>query len=195
MREPPVLVLASTSPYRRELMARLGLPFGIAAPGVDETPHPTEDGPALALRLAQAKARAVAATGSGAIVIGSDQSCVCGDRLLGKPGTAPAARAQLSHLSGATAVFHTALCVRDAHSGREWLGSVPTEVRFRRLGHAEIARYLVREPAFDCAGSFKSEGLGIALMESVRSDDPTALVGLPLVLLCRFLREAGIAVP
>lgn len=189
-----MLVLASTSPYRRELLARLGIPFDVASPGVDETPRPAEDGAALALRLAQAKARAVATTRPGALVIGSDQACVAGDRLLGKPGTEDAARAQLALLSGASAVFHTALCVVDGGSGREWLGSTPTEVVVRALSTDEIARYIARERPLDCAGSFKCEGLGIALFDAIRSDDPTALVGLPLVLLCRFLREAGVAV-
>jgi septum formation protein len=189
-----VLVLASTSRYRRELLGRLGLSFEVASPGVDEAPRPGEDGAALALRLAQAKARAVADTHPGAIVIGSDQACVAGGRLLGKPGTEEAARAQLALLSGATAVFHTALCVLDGRNGREWLGSTPTEVVVRPLSTDEIARYVARERPLDCAGSFKCEGLGIALFDAIRSDDPTALVGLPLVLLCRFLREVGVAV-
>lgn len=190
-----MLVLASTSPYRRELLSRLGLPFAVEAPAVDESPAIGEDGRALALRLARSKAGAVAARHPGALVIGSDQTCAAGGRLLGKPGTGDAARAQLAVLSGASAVFHTALCVLDAAGGREWLGETPTEARMRRLDADEIARYVAREPALDCAGGFKVESLGIALFDAVRSDDPTALVGLPMILLCRFLREAGVVVP
>jgi septum formation protein len=191
----PLLVLASTSPYRRDLLSRLCLPFEVAAPGVDEAPGPGEDGAALALRLAQAKARAVAARHPGALVIGSDQTCVAGDRLLGKPGSAAAAGAQLAQLSGASAIFHTALCLLDSGSGRAWLGSTPTEVRVRPLDPDTIARYVVRDRPLDCAGGFKVESLGIALFDAVRSDDPTALVGLPLLMLCRFLREAGVVLP
>lgn len=190
-----MLVLASTSPYRRELLARLGLPFAVASPGVDETSKPGEDGATLALRLARDKTAAVAATHPGALVIGSDQTCVAAGRLLGKPGSEDAARAQLTLLSGASAMFHTALCLHDGRSGREWLGSTPTEVVVRPLAVDEIARYVARERPLDCAGSFKCEGLGIALFDAIRSEDPTALIGLPLVLLCRFLREAGVAVP
>lgn len=191
-----MLLLASTSPYRRELLGRLGLPFEATAPGVDETPLPGEVGAALALRLAQGKARAVADRHGDALVIGSDQACVAADgTLLGKPGSAAAAHAQLARLSGSRAVFHTALCLVDARRGREWLGETTTEVHFRPLAADEIARYVARDAPLDCAGGFKVEALGIALFESVRSDDPTALVGLPLVLLCRFLREAGVVLP
>lgn len=191
-----MLVLASTSPYRRGLLARLGLPFAVDSPGVDERAAVGESGEALALRLAQAKAHAVAARHPGACVIGSDQTCVAADgAILGKPGGADAAQAQLARLSGTVATFHTALCVVDARSGREWLGNSITEACFRDLQDDEIARYVARDQPLDCAGGFKVEALGIALFDTVRSDDPTALVGLPLVMLCRFLREAGVAVP
>lgn len=187
-----MIVLASTSPWRRELLGRLGLPFAVESPGVDETPVPGEDGRATAQRLARAKALAVAARHPRALVIGSDQVCLAGDRVLGKPGSVAAARAQLASLSGRQAVFATALCVVDGAGDREFAGCVDTTVDFLDLDPARIARYVEREMPLDCAGSFKVEGLGISLFESVRSDDPTALVGLPLILLCRFLRASGI---
>jgi MAF protein len=187
-----MIVLASTSPWRRELLGRLGLPFTVESPGVDETPAPGEDGRATARRLARAKALAVAARHPRALVIGSDQVCLAGERVLGKPGSVDAARAQLASLSGRQAVFATALCVVDGAGRREFAGCVDTTVDFLDLDPARIARYVEREQPLDCAGSFKVEGLGISLFESVRSDDPTALVGLPLILLCRFLRASGI---
>jgi septum formation protein len=187
-----MIVLASTSPWRRELLGRLGLPFAVESPGVDETPAPGEDGRATARRLARAKALAVAARHPRALVIGSDQVCLAGERVLGKPGSVDAARAQLASLSGQQAVFATALCVVDGAGQREFAGCVDTTVDFLDLDPARIARYVERERPLDCAGSFKVEGLGISLFESVRSDDPTALVGLPLILLCRFLRDCGV---
>jgi septum formation protein len=187
-----MIVLASTSPWRRELLGRLGLSFVVESPGVDETPAPGEDGRATARRLAREKALAVAARHPQALVIGSDQVCLAGERVLGKPGSVDAARAQLASLSGQQAVFVTALCVVDGAGRREFAGCVDTTVDFLDLDPARIARYVERERPLDCAGSFKVEGLGISLFESVRSDDPTALVGLPLILLCRFLRASGI---
>ena len=186
------IVLASTSAYRAALLDRLGLPFEQAAPGVDESALPAEEPATLAQRLALAKARAVAATRGDALVIGSDQVAVLDGIVLGKPGTAEAACAQLARASGRAVEFVTALALVDSASGATRAAVDHTVVRFRALGEAEIARYVLRERPLDCAGSFKSEALGIALFESVETRDPTALVGLPLIALCRLLREAGV---
>jgi septum formation protein len=191
----PELILASTSRYRAELLRRLGLPFTQEAPGSDETPYVGEAPAALAQRLALAKAQAVAARHPQTWVIGSDQVCACGDELLGKPGSRERAIEQLRLLSGNSAQFHTALALAHGASGRVLSGTDLTTVRFRRLDKAQIERYVAAEPSFDCAGSFKSEGLGIALCAAIESQDPTALVGLPLVALCGLLREAGFALP
>ena len=191
----PPLVLASTSPYRRELLARLGIPFEVEGPGVDETALAGEKPEAQVVRLARAKAAAVASRRPGAVVVGSDQLAQAdGLGTLGKPGDAARARAQLAALSGRKALFLTALAVARA-DGQVETELVPTEVHFRALGAAEIAAYVERERPFDCAGSFKSEGLGIALFERIASDDPTALVGLPLIALARRLRALGFAIP
>ncbi|RMG29495.1 MAG: septum formation inhibitor Maf [Gammaproteobacteria bacterium] len=190
----PRLVLASTSPYRRELLRRLGLPFDCLAPQVDESPRPGETPQALVRRLSRDKALAVAA-GPESLVIGSDQAAVCAGEVLGKPGGAEAARAQLRFLSGRTVVFHTGLCVHEVRTGRLHEACVDTEVVFRSLTEDEIARYLEKERPYDCAGSFKSEGLGITLFEAIRSEDPTALVGLPLIRLAAFLRRCGLPLP
>ncbi len=187
-----MLILASTSPYRRELLARLGLPFEIQRPDVDEAALPGEPAATLAERLALAKASAVARAHPEAVVIGSDQVCRAGSRLLGKPGTVAAACAQLAELSGGEAEFLTAVCVIDGPQARMQQVMVPTTVRFRALSASQIARYVESERPLDCAGSFKAEGLGIALFESLRSDDPTALIGLPLIALTRCLRELGL---
>lgn len=192
---PQPLILASTSPYRRELLARLKLPFEVVSPETDETPLPDEPPAATAERLSLAKAQAVAARLPNALVIGSDQVAFCGRRRYGKPGTREAARQQLRELSGQTVVFHTGVCLLNAHSGRHHLRGIPTEVRFRELSDDEIERYLDREDALNCAGSARSEGLGIALLEWQRSDDPTALIGLPLIALAEMLRAEGIALP
>lgn len=189
------LILASTSRYRAELLRRLGLPFTQQAPGSDETPYIGEAPAALAQRLALAKARAVAARHPAAWVIGSDQVCACGKALLGKPGSKDRAAGQLRMLSGSSAQFHTALALVHGASGRELQAADLTTVRFRPLDDAQIERYVEAEPSFDCAGSFKSEGLGIALCAAIESQDPTGLVGLPLVALCGLLREAGFALP
>ena len=186
------LVLGSTSRYRRELLARLRLPFEVAAPQVDETPLPGEAPAALALRLALEKGREVAARHPGAVVIGADQVCDLDGQPLGKPGTHERAVAQLERLSGRTAVFQTALAVLRPGTGFERALLAPVTVRFRVLGAAEIERYLRLETPYDCAGSAKCETLGIALLDAIESDDPTALVGLPLIRTAALLREAGI---
>ena len=191
----PALVLGSSSPYRRELLARLRQPFTTAAPQVDETPRAHETPRALALRLALAKAREVASRHPQAIVIGSDQVADLAGQPLRKPGTHPRAVAQLRQMSGQTVVFQTALAVVCAATGFEQTDLAAVEVRFRALGDAEIERYLQAEQPYDCAGSAKSEGLGIALLEAIHSDDPTALVGLPLIRTARLLRAAGLQLP
>jgi septum formation protein len=189
------LILASTSPYRRELLARLGLPFEVEAPGVDEVSLPDEAPEALALRLARLKAAAVAARHPAAWVIGSDQVAVLDGRALGKPGTHAAAVAQLEAASGQPMQFHTAVCLHDAASGESAAELVTVRVRFRELDVGQIERYLQREQPYDCAGSARVEGLGISLLETVESDDPTALIGLPLIRLVTLLRHAGVRVP
>ncbi len=186
----PPLVLGSTSRYRRELLQRLGLPFSVRAPDTDETPRAGETPRELALRLAQDKARAVAAQVGPAWVIGSDQVCACDGRILGKPGGFERALQQLQHLRGREAVFHTAVALVDPH-GAIQAREIPTHVRMRPLSDAQLRAYLLAEQPYDCAGSAKSEGLGIALLEAVRSDDPTALVGLPLIALCDLFAAAG----
>jgi len=192
---PRPLVLASTSRYRRELLARLQLPFTVAAPDVDETPRPGEAPQALALRLARAKAQAVAAQQPQALVIGSDQVADLAGQPLGKPGSHERAVAQLQRMRGQTVVFHTAVAVLCQDSGFAQVDLAPVRVRFRALQDAEIERYLRAEQPYDCAGSAKSEGLGIALLEAIDSDDPTALIGLPLIRTCQMLRAAGAALP
>jgi septum formation protein len=190
----PRLVLASTSRYRRELLERLRLPFDTRAPGVDESPLSGETPRQLALRLAAAKAEAVAVRESDAWVIGSDQVAELDGAALGKPGSRDAAIAQLTAMSGREVVFHTALSL--SHSdGRRFDEEDVTTVRFRRMDVGEIARYIDAEAPLDSAGSFKSEGLGIALFDAIESRDPTALVGLPLIATTRLLRKAGFRVP
>ena len=186
------LVLASTSPYRRELLARLGLPFQTAAPEVDESRRADEPGHALAARLAVAKARAVAPRYPAALVVGSDQVAVNGDTLLGKPGDEATAVRQLLAASGRTVTFLTGLCVIDCVAETERVEVVAFEVQFRELTESEVRAYVARERPLDCAGAFKSEGLGVALFERMSGSDPTALVGLPLIRLCALLREAGL---
>ena len=188
------LVLGSTSRYRRELLERLRLPFQVAAPGVDEAPAPGETPPATALRLSEAKARAVASRFPVALVIGSDQVAECDGRPVGKPGNRENAIAQLRMLSGRTVVFHTGLALVDAQSGRCQTALVDIASTFRSLERAEIEAYIDREQPFDCAGSVRSEALGIALFERIVSDDPTALIGLPLIALARMLRAEGVSV-
>ena len=189
------LVLASSSRYRRELLARLGLDFDAEAPDIDERPLPGESVPEMVRRLAAQKAAALVSRHPDALIIGSDQAAELDGQSIGKPGNLPAASAQLLAASGRTLVFHTALCVLDAASGAQRTTEVPTHVAFRTLTAETIARYLAREPAFDCAGSFKSEALGIALCREIASPDPTALVGLPLIALVDLLAEFGMQVP
>ena len=186
------LVLGSTSVYRRELLSRLRLPFTVEPPNVDETPLPGEPPADLARRLAAAKAIAVAQAHPGSIVIGSDQVADLDGESLGKPGTHANALAQLRRMSGRTVVFQTALTVLCMESGFAAHDLAPVQVRFRKLTDGEIEAYLHAEQPYDCAGSAKSEGLGIALLEAIDSDDPTALVGLPLIRTCRMLRAAGV---
>jgi septum formation protein len=186
------LVLGSTSVYRRELLARLRLPFIVAAPDVDETPLPGEAPAALARRLALAKARAVADMHPDCIVIGSDQVADLHGQPLGKPGTHDRAVAQLQAMRGQTVIFQTAVAVVCKASGFVQEDLTPVRVQFRDLGDAEIEQYLRAETPYDCAGSAKSEGLGISLLEAIDNDDPTALVGLPLIRTCRMLRAAGL---
>ena len=192
MHAKPTLILASTSRYRRELLQRLRLPFEVLSPGVDETPLPGEAPAALALRLALAKARAVAALRPNAVVIGSDQVADLDGLAIGKPGTHERATEQLRLLSGRQAVFQTAVAVVRFDSAFEQVVLAPVSVRFRALSDAEIEHYLRLEEPYDCAGSAKCETLGIALLESIDSDDPTALVGLPLIRTCALLRAAGL---
>ena len=187
------LILGSTSLYRRELLYRLRLPFDVVAPDVDETPRVNESPKDLANRLALAKAHAVARSYPQAVVIGSDQVADLNGEPLGKPGTHERAVAQLQRMRGKTVVFQTALAVVCLDSGFEQLDLAAVSVRFRDVSDAEIETYLQAEKPYDCAGSAKSEGLGIALLESIDSDDPTALVGLPLIRTCRMIRAAGIA--
>jgi len=187
------LVLASTSRYRRELLARLGLPFDVARPEVDESPLPREAPVELARRLAFAKAQAVARLQPGSCVIGSDQVAELDGLPLGKPGTRAAAIAQLQAMSGRAVNFHTGLAI--VAWNRSLAALDTTVVRFRALQRDEIERYVDAEQPLDCAGSFKSEGLGIALFDAIESVDPTALVGLPLIATARLLREAGFRLP
>lgn len=195
MENPPrPLVLASTSRYRQALLARLGLPFAVEAPDVDETALPGETPAATACRLAEAKARAVAARRANALVIGSDQIADAGGVAVGKPGDHAGAVAQLRDLSGRSVVFHTGVALVDAASGRCQSRLVDVVTTFRKLSPASIERYLRCETPYDCAGSIKAEALGIALVESIRSDDPTALIGLPLIAVVDLLQAEGVDV-
>lgn len=189
----PRLMLGSTSPYRRDLLQRLGLPFDCARPDVDETPRTGELPQALAIRLATAKARDVATRHPGTWVIGSDQVAELDGQPIGKPGHRAGAIAQLTAMSGRMVRFHTALTLARDDDALDALDR--TDVQLRVLDAATIARYVDAEQPFDCAGSFKCEGLGIALFERIRSDDPTALVGLPLIATARLLRAAGFVCP
>lgn len=187
------LILASSSPYRQELLTRLGIPFRSISPDIDETPMPGESPAELALRLAQAKAHAVATRHPNALVIGADQVAAiegADGSPIGKPGTTEKAHRQLQQLSGRTALFYSALCTSDGH--RTVAANIVTRCRFRTLDDTTIKAYLQREPVLDSAGSAKAEGLGIALMESIHSDDPTAIIGLPLIELSRMLRQFGL---
>jgi septum formation protein len=188
------LVLASTSRYRQALLSRLGLPFDVQPPGVDETALPGEAPAATACRLAEAKARAVASRYTNALVLGSDQVADAGGVAIGKPGDHAGAAAQLRTLAGRTIVFHTAVALVDAQSGRCAVRLIDVATRFRALSDAAIEHYLERERPYDCAGSIRSEGLGIALVEAIESDDPSALIGLPLITVVDLLRAEGVDV-
>ncbi|APW36962.1 septum formation inhibitor Maf [Rhodoferax koreense] len=186
------LILGSTSPYRRELMQRLRLPFDVVAPEVDETPRAGETPHDLAKRLALAKAQAVARQHPSAVVIGSDQVADLNGEPLGKPGDHARAVAQLRRMRGQTMIFQTAVAVVCAEAGFAQSALAPVRVVFRALSDDEIEAYLQAEQPYDCAGSAKSEGLGIALLDAIDSDDPTALIGLPLIRTCQLLRAAGV---
>lgn len=188
------LVLGSSSPYRRELLARLGLDFAVDPPGIDETPRAGETAPAYVRRLALAKAREVGARHPDALVISSDQCAELDGALLGKPLTHERARAQLRRLSGRAAVFRTGLCLLDAAAGAPRYREAAHTVEYRELAESEIEDYLRRERPYRCTAGFRSEGLGPTLTRRIRGDDPSALIGLPMALLTELLREAGVAV-
>lgn len=192
MSAAPRLILASTSRYRRELLQRLRLPFEVVAPGVDETARPGEAPAALAARLALSKAEAVASRNPDAVVIGSDQVADLDGEAIGKPLDHERARRQLGRMSGRTVTFQTAVSVVRRETGFSSTLLAPVRVSFRELDAAQIEYYLRAEQPYDCAGSARSEALGIALLSSIESDDPTTLVGLPLIRTCALLREAGI---
>lgn len=189
------LILASTSTFRRELLARLQLPFSVEAPDADETALPGELPAATAERLAELKARAVAARHPATLIIGSDQVAYMGRQTFGKPGNRENAIHQLQTMRGNTVIFHTGLCLLNSQTGHCQVRGIATEVRFRPLSDAEIERYLDKEDALNCAGSAKSEGLGISLLEYMRGDDPNALIGLPLIELGNMLRAEGALLP
>ena len=188
------LVLASTSRYRAALLDRLGIPYAVDAPGVDEVARPGESPATACVRLAEAKARAVGGRHPGALVLGSDQIADCDGAHVGKPGTLERARAQLASLSGRTVIFHTGVALLDTSTGQCTVERVDVRSTLRHLSAREIDAYLARELPLDCAGSVKSEGLGIALFDRIESDDPSALVGLPLIATCRLLSRAGVDV-
>lgn len=188
------ITLASTSPFRKELMDRLSVTFTTAAPDVDETPLTGESPETLVQRLSETKARAVGTSFTG-LIIGSDQVATAGGDILGKPGTHERAAKQLRDLSGKLVTFYTGLCLLNSESGEVQLDVVPFKVQFRQLNDEQIERYLQRDQPYNCAGSFKSEGLGITLFEQLEGDDPTALIGLPLIRLTTMLARAGVALP
>jgi septum formation protein len=188
------LILASSSPYRRELLSRLMIPFEVDVPDIDESPLPNERPAALVERLAIAKARAVAARHPGSLVIGSDQVAVHGNEIVGKPHTHERAVAQLRAASGSVVTLYTGLALVDSDSGRTQSEVVPYRVQFRRLSDEQIENYLRKEKPYHCAGSVKSEGLGVALLERFEGDDPATLIGLPLIRLVRLLENEGLRV-
>lgn len=195
MSNPHRLILASTSPYRRDLLKKLGLSFECAAPGIDESRHRNESAHALASRLAQEKAAAIAEQRDEGLIIGSDQVAALEGILIGKPGSREAAIDQLLRASGRTVDFHTAICVTQAETGTTRTLVDLCRVTFRSLTQDQIKRYLDADQPYDCAGSFKSEGLGISLMERIEGNDPNALVGLPLINLIRLLDSFGVQIP
>lgn len=203
----PRLILASSSASRRAVLGRLGLPFEAITPGIDETPRPGEDAAAMTTRLALEKARAVAAAvaanadanidaDAGALILGGDQCAALDDgRIMGKPGDAAGAREQLAACAGRTVVFHSGMCLLDTRTGQEQVENVRTKAHFRQLAADEIARYVASDAPFECAGSIRLEARGYALFDGVSGDDPTALLGLPLITLCGMLRAAGVEMP
>lgn len=188
------IVLASSSPYRKTLLERLRIPFSVASPAVEEDLHPGESPSAYVTRLARAKAQAVTRQYPDALIIGSDQCAVLDGQILGKPGSRGRAQHQLAECSSKAVVFHTGLCLLDAHTAEAQVDDVTYTVHFRNLSARAIDGYLDLETPFDCAGSFKAEGLGVALFERMEGEDPTALIGLPLIRLCAMLRDCGIDV-
>jgi septum formation protein len=192
----PQIILGSSSKYRRALLERLGLEFSCISPEIDESQLENESPTELVARLAVEKAKAVATQSEpSALIIGSDQLAVCGDTVLGKPGNFENAVEQLSNCSGKQVSFLTSLCLYRQEPAIELTATIPINVHFRELSQAEIERYLLKDTPYDCAGSFKSESLGVALFDKVETEDLTALEGLPLITLCKFLREAGVQVP
>lgn len=189
------IILASSSAFRKELLNKLGISFTCLPPNLDESARNTEPAPDLVMRLAEEKAAEIAKTEDQALIIGSDQVAVCNDLILGKPGNHENAVNQLRTMRGQQIQFHTGLALLNSTSGNVQVDCVSVTVQFRHYTNQEIERYLQREPAYQCAGSFKSEGLGISLVDAIRCDDPTALVGLPLIRLTRMLREEGVNIP
>ena len=189
------LVLASTSPFRKELLGRLQIPFETCNPGIEEERFESESATDMVQRLAREKAEAVAGNYDEGLVIGSDQCAVLGDKILGKPGSFDNAIKQLRESSGRNVIFHTGLCLFNAATGNYQLEDITFKVRFRDLSDEQIENYLRRENALSCAGSFKSEALGITLFESMEGEDPTALVGLPLIRLTTLLANEGVTLP
>ncbi len=186
------LLLATQSSYKQGLFKRLKVPFDVVAPNVDETPLNGESAKAQAERLALNKAKKIAGQHTDRLVLACDQSAICNNQLLSKPGSLEKATQQLTDMSGQTLYFHTAICLYNPRNASFNCRETSTEVKMRQLSQEEISHYLKTEPALDCVGSCKSEGFGISLCESIRSDDPTALIGLPLIATCNLLREAGL---
>ncbi|MEH6687053.1 MAG: Maf family nucleotide pyrophosphatase [Halopseudomonas sabulinigri] len=189
------LILASSSRYRKSLLERLHLPFESAAPDVDETPLQNEQPEQLTRRLALAKAQALQARYPAHLIIGSDQVVLLDNELVSKPGTHAEAREQLTRSSGKTLTFSTALCLLNSASGKHQVAMEPYSVTFRELSNEQIERYLLQDKPYDCAGSFKSEGFGVSLIERMHGDDPNSLIGLPLIRLCQMLAQEGIYLP
>ena len=189
------LVLASTSPYRKELLQRLNIPFETISPDIDESAHKNESAETLVKRLSEEKAKQGALSYTNAFIIGSDQVAVCGDEVLGKPGNHENAIRQLTMLSGQKVSFYTGLCLYSTKTKESRIDLVPYYVQFRSLTAGDIHRYLNAEQPYNCAGSFKSEGLGISLFEAMRGDDPNSLIGLPLIRLVSWLKDAGFSIP
>lgn len=191
----PPLVLASSSPYRRELLARLRLPFSWSAPAIDESRQPNEDAESLVRRLSLEKAQALSSSFDNHLIIGSDQVAVLGQQILGKPHSLERAREQLLAASGNSVTFLTGLCLLNSATGQQQTDCIPFTVHFRQLSEAQITRYLQAEQPFDCAGSFKAEGLGVSLFRSTEGSDSNSLIGLPLIRLVDMLHAAGIDIP